>query len=537
MKTILTIFSLVFSFYSFGQGNAWEWARLPGGNCIGIDSIGNTYVAGYFYTDSLAVGNFTLVKKDYYKELFFYKSDPEGNVIWAKSFGSRRGNDYIVGMVVEKNGNITLAGSFHGDTAYCGEIAVSNAPLNGEDGFVAQFGPDGTVRWVQRLRGGTWGERITGITQGPSGTVTAIGKFSDAVQLGSYFLQNLVGINTVVAQFKSDGSVIWASQLGGIDLYPDHSIAGNEAHTNVFISGRLRHNSSGPVQYYIAKCDSSGTVLWTRSGNGRRNQGGPVATDRYGNVFQAIIFNQDTIVVGDSTYRNAQIAYAVVIVKYNPEGTVLWSRMEKGMNGGFMNAHSLITGYDGSLYLAGSFSGDSALFGNTLLVNTQPYHYHMSIVKYNPEGQVEWAKGAESDTKAHPISIKIDNNSNLYMGGYFEGPSMTLGTHTLLKTSPEPYIGDYFTAKLNTSLLATTEPISPVRDLILIYPNPAGETLNIVGPVLAVSVTDPMGRTVGKMHESDLCKNQLNISSLTPGIYWVKIRTAEGMEIKKLVKN
>lgn len=92
----------------------------------------------------------------------------------------------------------------------------------------------------------------------------------------------------------------------------------------------------------------------------------------------------------------------------------------------------------------------------------------------------------------------------------------------------------------------TRENVNGIEDIlenqITIYPNPTKEKIFIETPFLieSVEVTDLTGRifvfsTINE-HVSTEQSRGLNISSLPAGIYLVKIKTEEGMIVKKIVK-
>lgn len=92
----------------------------------------------------------------------------------------------------------------------------------------------------------------------------------------------------------------------------------------------------------------------------------------------------------------------------------------------------------------------------------------------------------------------------------------------------------------------STGGITPIHKTLVssptfsIYPNPAEEwvTLQAKCPIQSIRITDALGRSVETGHPLSLQPdgNGLNISFLKPGLYWVKIRTAEGTSVQKLVK-
>lgn len=129
------------------------WIKNAGGprtdaaDGVGIDSLGNIYVTGYF--DSTAFFGTTQITGVDRDEVFLAKYDSNGNLIWVKSAGGAlidRGND----MVVTRGGISYIAGRFN-STATFDSITVTSSGLN--DIFVAMYNSEGNIQWVKRAGG------------------------------------------------------------------------------------------------------------------------------------------------------------------------------------------------------------------------------------------------------------------------------------------------------------------------------------------------------------------------------------------------
>jgi hypothetical protein len=73
---------------------------------------------------------------------------------------------------------------------------------------------------------------------------------------------------------------------------------------------------------------------------------------------------------------------------------------------------------------------------------------------------------------------------------------------------------------------------------MLLYPNPATHTFSLVSQagieVLSVEIMDLQGRELlyEKVRDNNL---SFNVSSFPQGLYFIRINTSEGVEVKKLV--
>jgi hypothetical protein len=95
-----------------------------------------------------------------------------------------------------------------------------------------------------------------------------------------------------------------------------------------------------------------------------------------------------------------------------------------------------------------------------------------------------------------------------------------------------------------TILHTTTGGVTPIHKTLVsnpsfsLYPNPAEEWVNLKteSPILSLKVTDALGREVFAQSEAFRENNRLNISAWKPGLYWLRIQTAEGTAVQKVVK-
>jgi gliding motility-associated-like protein len=85
-------------------------------NDIQVDLAGNIYLSGFFrYTQDFDPGplvyNLTATGAGYASDVFLSKLDPDGNFLWAKSFGGSD-EDYATGLSVNINGEVYITGIF-----------------------------------------------------------------------------------------------------------------------------------------------------------------------------------------------------------------------------------------------------------------------------------------------------------------------------------------------------------------------------------------------------------------------------------------
>ncbi len=90
---------------------------------------------------------------------------------------------------------------------------------------------------------------------------------------------------------------------------------------------------------------------------------------------------------------------------------------------------SICTDAGGNVYVTGYFNSPSITFGSTTLINTGSYD--IFVVKYDAAGNVLWATNAGGTGYDDGTSIATDAGGNVYVAGYFWSPSITFGSTTL----------------------------------------------------------------------------------------------------------
>jgi hypothetical protein len=159
--------------------------------------------------------------------------------------------------------------------------------------------------------------------------------------------------------------------------------------------------------------------------------GGDVCTDLAGNVFSGFDFDSQYLAIGSFTlsnpWGNSATSQRLCLVKYDPNGNVLWVR-DVPASYGSCSANALATDVGGNVYFAGDLiSISTASFGTDVL---SPGGF---LAKYDPNGNVIWGRNVGTGNVS-VTSISTDASS-VYAVGYFWGNNITIGTYTLSYTS------------------------------------------------------------------------------------------------------
>ncbi|MDP4230665.1 MAG: hypothetical protein Q8916_09710 [Bacteroidota bacterium] len=174
---------------------------------------------------------------------------------------------------------------------------------------------------------------------------------------------------------------------------------------------------SGFVILFLASAINSvslgQTFEWARkSSTNMLSTGADIATDSHGNTYVAGTFI-GTCSFGDHTL--ASESRDIYLVKYDPQGKVLWAKSAGGRADDF--AYSIALNSDGDCYLAGSFAQTFHIGADS--ITAKGYH-DMFVAKYDSKGELLWTRTAGGYYDDHAVAISVDKSGNCYVGGFFK---------------------------------------------------------------------------------------------------------------------
>lgn len=394
MKKVIAIyFFLMIANCSFAQSSNWLWARSAVGNssnegtAICYDSEGNLYETGVFFDSLVSFSNFTLINSSWNStnpgcDIFIVKYDVYGNVIWAKSAGGT-GVDVPAEICCDHQGNIILTGEFH----YERSIVFGNDTLTNTDtsGFYA---------------------------------------------------------DVFIAKYDSLGNVLWAASPAGIEGEQSFSVA-TDANGNIFVTGEfhsptiffgslvLTNVAYGAGDIFIAKYDPLGNVIWAHSAGGSyQDDGSSICVDFNGDVIVTGVFSSPIISFGSTSLINSfsGLAYGIFLVKYNSAGSIIWAKSPSGWE--IFPYPVLTSDISGNIYLTGGFDSPTLTFDAYQLTN-HSWNTDIFIAKYDPLGNVAWARSVGTASGEEVGAISYDFAGNIYLLGGFRDSTLTFDTITI----------------------------------------------------------------------------------------------------------
>jgi len=379
-----------------------SWVRLFGsssvdyGQALATTLDGAIYVAGY--TWGSPDGQFNAGTSD----AFITKFAPDGTKAWTRLTGStadETGRALTIGL----DGSIYVAGK------------TTSSVLNGEptqggaDAFVTKFAPDGTKGWT-KLIGSTGTEDGRALTTGLDGSVYLAGNTSSSSLDGQ---SSAGGGDAFITKFAPDGTKAWTKLIGSTGGEGGYALTSGPD-GSVYLAGQTQSTGldgqtiDGWTDAYITKFAPDGTKAWTKLiGSAGFESGNALTTGQDGSIYVAGHTSSATL----DGQNNAGTIDAF-LSKFAPDGTKVWTRLIGSTYDEF--GHTLTTGLDGSVYVAGH-TYSTSLYGQTV-PGTPPFATF--ITKFAPDGTKAWTKLIGSGVYDMGESLKTGLDGSIYLAGF-----------------------------------------------------------------------------------------------------------------------
>lgn len=193
----------------------------------------------------------------------------------------------------------------------------------------------------------------------------------------------------------------------------------------------LTNAGSGTADLVVVKYNPSGTVIWAKSfGDVDGDIAHGISLDAGGNIYLTGWFTSPMVTMGSSVLVNSGSGTAdIFVAKLNPVGNTLWAKSAGGS--GADVGYSIAADAAGNTYVTGMFMSASANFGTNVLNNAGGNAADIFIARYDASGTVSWAKSAGGTGTDISYSAAVDANGNGYFTGWFASSSLSFGTNTV----------------------------------------------------------------------------------------------------------
>ena len=290
--------------------------ELDEGRGVSMDTDGNIVVTGY--TRSKGAGD---------ADMWMIKLDPDGKLLWDKTFGGTS-RDYGNSVLVDRNGDYVVAGS------------------------TASKGTGFADVWVVKLD--KTGKKIWDKTFGGENEDKAFGIIQDGQ--GNYVLAGVYGSPTGhtklwVIKLSAAGDQIWEKKFDEGDAQEATAIS-PDSKGNYLVAGFIMEKGASAYNPYIIRLDNNGNKLWTKIVKdvykyNRQTKARSIAGDGPGGF---VITVYPDMKVGESPVKTQ-------LMKFDLSGNMLWQADVGYMGGAGTKADAIMPYQDLTYIIAGGGGG------------------------------------------------------------------------------------------------------------------------------------------------------------------------------------
>ncbi len=540
---------------------------------VSTDAANNIYLASEIHLDNTTgtatIGTMTLNQSVSDGSSALIKFDPDGNTIWAKTYGSIAGASYTDGwpgdVVTDDAGNTYMYGWCPNNAAF-GTTTLTN-PLTSDRTYLlylTKINTTGDVLWAkavyQKMSTYGYGDLLDLDKQG---NVYLGGHFKDKINIDGTEYTPSGTTDFFTVKFSNSGDFKWIktipnnSAMTSISVMDDNivSVAGDvgkntmlgnfdiiqKGGSSCIVATMVLPNvMSGHITDHTASPVTSGFVkLYKLNGNLAATMVDSVAIQADGSYTLQNIPNSDFILYAEA----ASQLYPDYIGTYSGN-VALWSAAS------ILNfTTSVQSDYDIELLMIPVITGSGQITGTVIYDNSS--NGKSSVKAGSPLVSVPVIlvdKNAAAGTDSI-VAIVMTNNLGEYMfsnvpaGNYairVEIPGLDMiERHEVELTAAKPDAEKMNYLVTNTGIIIDNSTVTGIskgeNNRISIYPNPAKSIVFVSGinQNSVVSIFDSNGRMIMSKR---IAGNQVDISKLAKGIYSLKVTDNKGVSVTKLVK-
>lgn len=432
--------------------------------------------------------SFDIEKHDLTKELII---DPEVAVrVWGTYYGGNK-EDYSYATCVDASGNVFITGqsinAFGTIIATTGSFLSASMYVFGGnyDAFLTKFNSNGVRLWGTYY-GGTQGEVGKTCSADKYGNVYMAGDVTNysATYASSIITtpgshQELFGggyWDAFLVKFDPNGARIWGTYYGGLgEDYANGSACDTTG--NIYITGLTKSANGTSIatalshqdafaggfagDAFLVKFSQTGVREWaTYYGGAMDDYGYSCAIDTAQNVFMSgkTMSNSGNEI---ATLGCHQLIYGggsgdAFLVRFSSVGTRLWGTYYGGIDE--EKSLSCTTSKNGKVYLTGDcgFNSAAAIITGGCHQSIPAFSF---LAQFDLGGVRQWGT-YYGDPSEEIMSCAVDQNNNIYIGGYTIGQVTTntliatAGSHKYLFNGAGTY-KEAFVAKFNDSGIRT----------------------------------------------------------------------------------
>lgn len=462
-------------------------------------------------------------------DIYVLRTDANGNQLWAKAFGDALFQQAL-GIKEVDGGDILVAGTTRS------AINPNNSHI-----FVLKTDSLGTEKWIKNYAAGNYDQcnvfEKAGVGFIIGGTTTSAISFSEDAYL---------------VKIDSAGTILWnkiynissnTDIIEAIKTLPDGSI---------LFSGYSITSNSSVIHGFLSKTDSIGNLLWWHFYTNGRN----------------VIHGFDVLPDGSVIMCGEGGNFQMLLLKADAAGNLQWAK-----------AFST-TVVDGLFDIRTLADGNVLLSGATFIAAPPSIGYDMALIKCDTAGTILWTRNigenyndqcygliicndggfamcGQTDLNSSPLTIpaiaRIVKTDSMGFSGCSEtirsytSASLALNDSAVTVTSSSNFSSSLINLPSNNSgtdsVLCLTTGIQNEKypdEKISYYPNPVEDILYVEYSApdknSVLEIYNAFGKKVFASRINQQVTNSFNVSKLSTGIYFLKIKSLTAIFSDKIIK-
>ena len=256
-----------------------------------------------------------------------------------------------------------------------------------KDIFISKTDINGNVIWFK-----TWG----GIADEEAESI-AVSEDGSFVISGDTFSYGNGDSESVIIKFNSNGDLLWNRTWGNSNWDSTGDIVITNDNGYAF-TGQTNISGAGNADAFIARFDTNGTLLWTRTWGGTNNE----------NAWNLTETKDGSLIISSHTYGFGSVTKNQgMIAKFSSNGTLQWNRLWGNSSIGHTFLGDIIEDEVGNIYVTGS----TRIFGD----GTES---GLLLIKYTADGTFLWDKVYTHGEMIVPASAMLTLDNNITIVGY-----------------------------------------------------------------------------------------------------------------------
>lgn len=484
------------------------------------------------------------------KKIIFYSS-----LIWLLNFSHSKAQcNFSIDSLISDDTLLDVGNKvvqdYIGNYVTCGRAWTQGGAFDG--GYLVKTTHNGVTIWKKKFDLTIYADNFNDIKILPDKSYIILGTTSSTVNVNHVFIANL----------DTNGTLLWYNQF----TYPEYETASQIQITNdnkLLILGYSKNYLQSTGDVLLIKTDISGNLIW------RKIIGLSTVDENYTSL-QIINNNTNYLIVG--TERPAS-KYNLAVTILDTSGTVIWNKLNGTASLDFYGS-TICQTFDKGYFVGGK-------------INTQGY-----VWKLDSTGTIQWSNPyglntftiikevkqlsdsnlvfitndnylhSSSNSVKAGILTKIDKNGNLLWEKFYKRPSagqQIVGINGFNFTKDNGYIitgsvVNTFGAPYTNLWLIKTDSLgndssncafyNSVKEITIsnlafeIFPNPTNSILNIIDKQNQIKdATIEIKNYLGQVVFVSTFNNQINLSNLSEGMYFLVVKNEQIRTVIKFIKN